>query len=146
MPAQRLNGRKSQYNTRTIRNHRVVSPELEDKLEIFDLSKLSEFPFRLLEIEKTDGRDKLNFRNISETQLFEAHSRYVIIGEANRRGISKEYIAFDHKQIYEAINRYILKALLKRHDPLGYFLVPLDRIIELRPYKRMLRTAPPPDY
>ena len=93
--------------------------------------------------ENAEGVKMLYFTDLQGHELFNKHQKYVIIGELNRTEILKEFIAEDYEELFYAIEKYIGKSLLRRIDPLGYFLVGVNRIYELRPYKRMLGKIKP---
>lgn len=131
----------------SIINHRALSNyhrKAISNMEIFDVTKLDEYPLRLLQIQKTeDEKKKLYFDELKGYELFNQHSKYVVIGDVNRRNINMNFIAEEYESLYSAIEIYIAHALTKRYDPLGYFLVGLERIYELRAYKTLLGKVSP---
>ena len=69
-------------------NYRSITPDQERGVEIFDLSKLEQYPLKVLEIIKNKENKKLlQFSVISEFDLFCNYYRYVLIGYANRTSI-----------------------------------------------------------
>ncbi len=138
---------KKGEKTETIINHRALSNyhrKAISNIEIFDVTKLNEYPLKLLQIkESEDENKKLYFDEIKGYELFNKHSKYVVIGDVNRRNINMKFIAEDYESLYSAIEIYIAHTLTKGYDPLGYFLVGLERIYELREYKKLLGKAAP---
>ncbi|MHA2100325.1 MAG: hypothetical protein ACW99A_16740 [Candidatus Kariarchaeaceae archaeon] len=140
-----MKSRKNQYYTSDFPKG---STPINQKNEVFDLTKLQEYPLRLLRICHNHGQNKvLCFREIKVEDIFvfgeNYPGKYMLIGKMNRSNLSKEYIIENVEELYNAIEKYIAGALFKRLDPLGYFLVSFNRVFDLREYKRLFAKSEP---
>ena len=131
-------------NSGKLINYRSYKREKQSG-RVFDLTELKTYPLRQLRIslEESTNKKKLEFYDLCEKTLFADNQRYLIVGEANRTNMCKEYFISDLHELYNAIQKYIANALSNRIEPLDYFLVSISRLYDLRSYKRLLRKQKP---
>lgn len=128
--------------TKSIRFNNFRELDSFHNTNIFDLTKLKDYPLRLLYIEKNENNKKvLSYQEMTIIEFFpkegKKYMKYVLIGNSNRRNLSSEYIVETVEELYNAIQKYIARSLRKRYDPLEYYFIAFTKIYDLRAYKRL---------
>lgn len=142
MLEEKIQQNNSDITPRIINYRTVTKARVKEVVE--DLTELQFLPLRKLIMAKNiDDKKKLAFIDVSEADLFAEPTKYVLLGEVNRTSLSQDYIVHNLTELYNAIQKYIITALQKRTEPLEYYLVEVDRLYDLRPFKRLLSKQKP---
>ncbi|MCE7737508.1 MAG: hypothetical protein GPJ54_21640 [Candidatus Heimdallarchaeota archaeon] len=127
---------------KSIRFQNFKNLHFSQHTNIFDLTKLEDYPLRILYIEKNKNHKKaLFYKDVGITEFFPIEGnetvKYVLIGNTNRTNLSSEYIVETVEELYNAIQKYIAASLGRRFDPLEYYFIIFTKIYDLRAYKRL---------